>query len=130
MKIYACLLSETPNVWHREMVGSLTDAGHQVFLPRDIGLSDSWYRLEAGRWSFRHREELGSRLLQDVKQTISKQGLDLFLAYFFEFQFNPEFFKEIEKRGVRPCFFTATTSLSQRSRKDFRGTLHLTGSPN
>lgn len=105
MKIYTCLLTEAANVWHREMIGSLQDMGHQVVPPHNIGLNDSWCRLEAGCWSFRHREELSARLLQDVRQTISKQGLDLFLAYFFEFQFNPEIFKEIEKWGVPTVLF-------------------------
>lgn len=100
MKIYGCVVTESVSLWHREVLWTLRDMGHELFTPTNIGLNESWYRLSADRWSYRHRRRLSDRLLDDVKRVMHQHGLDLFFAYIWPFQFDPPVFKAIERLGI------------------------------
>lgn len=104
MNICTVVLKEDSNVWHRQLLDTLRAMGHKLFSPK-IGLNDTWYRLLEGRWSFRQRREISSRLLEQVRRIKKTEGVDLFFTYFAPFQFDAPVFKEIGSLGIPTVLF-------------------------
>jgi spore maturation protein CgeB len=106
LRIYCALIvEETSHYWHRHLSGSLRRMGHDVILPRDVGLLESWYSMGAGNWGKAERERLTARLLDDLRREHQKAPIDLLFVYLFPWQFSRAFFTEAKALGIPSLYF-------------------------
>lgn len=106
MNIYVCLfIDQEDTLWQYHFTWSLRKMGHNVFIPPEIGLGESWYILGQGFWSGSHQQLLTERILNDVKLKNEKYKIDLFFCYLFPFQFTPNLFKQLRKLGIPSVYF-------------------------
>jgi hypothetical protein len=104
MRVYTVLLKDSSNVWHLQMVPALQRLGHDIYLPR-LGLDESWARMNAGRWSYRHRARQTLRLLEDIRKVHAAKPIGLFFALVYAFQFEPWVFKAIRAMDIPTVWF-------------------------
>ncbi|MFH1868853.1 MAG: glycosyltransferase [Candidatus Omnitrophota bacterium] len=106
LKIYVCLISEDQNnLWHQHLTKTLLKMGHKVFTPGDVGLLDAWRFIAQGFSNRRHMERTTENILAEAKKIHAKEGIDLFFAYLYPFQFRPRLFKELTKLGIPSVYF-------------------------
>ncbi len=129
MKIYACLLTEAPNLWHFEICDSLTKMGHDVSMPSAIGMNECWEMAEQGQWTPGHRGQMSQRLFNDVRTVYRRTGLDLFLAYVFPFQFDAKVFKKIEDLGIPTVFLNCDNLVDDYPARALSGSFTLSWVP-
>lgn len=107
LNIYVCLIVEEElNLWHRQFTDTLRQMHHQVFIPpSDIGMRVSWCIKDMGYWNNKYREQLTSKILDNVKKQHQKNGIDLFFCYLYPFQFTTDLFKELNKLNIPSLYF-------------------------
>ena len=120
LRVFCCLPSDTgTSLWHRQFPETLEQMGHDVYVPQEIGLSASWPLSWAGQWTKKDRSKLTQSILDDFKIRHREKPFQLFFAYIYPYQFEPELLDHIADLGVPTVYFFCDNLLYKDVAKDY-----------
>ena len=74
--------------------------GHQVIEPKGLDFAAPIAHRSDSRWIRRYREVTSENLVRQVKEAHRRQGVDLFLSYFYSIHVFPDAISEIGRLGI------------------------------
>jgi len=86
--------------WRENFKPPLEAMGHRVLEPKGLDLAAPLAHASESRWIRRYREVTSENLVRQVKETHRRQGIDLFLSYFYSVHVFPDAISEIGRVGI------------------------------
>ncbi len=106
LRVYICLVTDHGlGLWHRQFPAALKAMGHEVHVAEGLGISESGPLSQAGLWTKSDRARLTERIFEDFATEHRRQRFDLFFAFLYPVQFDPELFDHVAALGTPSVYY-------------------------
>lgn len=86
--------------WRENFKPSLEAMGHQVLEPKGLDFAAPLAYHSDKKWIKGYRAVTSEELLRQIKEIHKREGIDLFLSYFYSVHVFPDAISEIERLGI------------------------------